>query len=88
MLLLGVMNLPIEYYTFLRIVVTIGTICVILKEHSDGIIWQVIFGVMAILFNPIIPVYLYSKSLWIPLDIVAAILFTIKLFNLKNTKNE
>ena len=75
-LLLALMTLPIGYYTFLRIVVTITAVIIITKELKVGItIWLILFGITAIIFNPIIPIYLYKKHLWMPIDIIAAVLF-------------
>ena len=75
-LLLALAPLPIGYYTFLRILVTISSIFIIAKELKIGFtIWSIFFGITAIIFNPIIPIYLYQKSLWIPIDIVAALIF-------------
>ena len=88
-LFLAIIDLPIGYYTFLRILVTIGASSVILTEISKGInFWIIIFGIIAILFNPIIPVYLNDKSVWIPIDIIAAIFFLIKSITLNIKKYE
>ncbi len=75
-LLLALAPLPIGYYTFLRILVTITSLIIIAKEFKAGLtIWLILFGITSIVFNPIIPIYLYQKSLWMPIDIVASILF-------------
>ena len=37
-----------------------------------------IFGFIAILYNPIIPVYLYKKELWMVVNIITAGIFFIK----------
>lgn len=75
-LLLALAPLPIGYYTFLRILVTISSILIIAKELKIGLtIWSIFFGITAIIFNPIIPICLYQKSLWIPIDIVAVLIF-------------
>ena len=82
-------DLPIGYYTFVRIIITIGAVCIIVNEPvKDLNFWRVAFGLIAIVFNPIIPVYLHDKAIWMPIDIIAAILFTIKLSILKSTKHE
>ncbi len=79
LLFLGVANMPIGYYTLLRVVVSIVSVVVIVSEIEKGInIWVIIFGLMGILFNPLFPVYLNSKKAWIPIDIVFAILCGIK----------
>lgn len=76
LLLLALAALPIGYYTFLRILVTIAALIVLAKEVKVGItIWVLLFGIIAIIFNPIIPVYLYKKSLWMPIDILSALAF-------------
>jgi len=81
LLLLGLTNLPIGFYTFLRIVVTIGSVVIVVTEYENGIgFWVVCFGLIAILFNPIIPIHLNEKDIWMPIDIVVAILFLAKAF--------
>ena len=88
-LFLAIINLPIGYYTFLRILVTIGAVGIIIKEIENGItLWIIIFGIITILFNPLIPIYLNEKSAWIPIDIITAVLFLIKSFTLNKQKNE
>ena len=88
LLLIGVMNLPIGYYTFLRIIVTIGAVDVIIKDFENGLnLWVISFGIIAILFNPIIPIYLNNKEVWIPIDVLCGLLFIIKFFSLAKKKN-
>lgn len=84
-LFLGIADLPIGYYTLLRIVVTIGSVIVILNEFKGEFnFWVITFGLLVILFNPIIPVYFQDKSVWIPIDFIGGIIFLVKSFNLKN----
>ena len=85
LLFLGVADLPIGYYTFLRIVVIIGSIAVIVNELKNGLnFWAIAFILIAVLFNPIIPVYFNDKSVWTPIDIIAGILFIVKTFSDNN----
>ena len=80
-LLLALMNLPMGYYTFLRIIVTIGAVVIVVKElENEFNFWVIAFGIMAILFNPLIPVYLQGKEAWMPIDFIAAVLFIVKGF--------
>lgn len=89
LLLLALIDLPIGYYTFLRIVVTIGAGAVVITELENGInFWVIVFGLITILFNPLIPVYLGDKDVWMPIDIIVAILFGVKSFTTKSNKNE
>jgi hypothetical protein len=89
LLFIALADLPIGYYIFLRIVVTIGAVSVIVTEFENGInFWIIVFGIIAIVFNPLIPVYLNNKDIWMPIDILAAILFLIKSFTNKIKANE
>ena len=84
LLLLGIADLPIGYYTLLRTVVTIGSVAVVVTEFENGInFWVITFGLIAIVFNPLIPIYLNDKSAWMPIDIIGGIIFVIKSFTLK-----
>ena len=66
---------PYGYYILLRWITCITSILVTLQAFEKNINWaKVVFIVIAILFNPLAPIYL-SRSTWIPLDIVIAILF-------------
>lgn len=77
----GIFRLPIEYYTFLRILVFIGATIVIYNFLSfKQYYFSIIFLVILILFNPFLPIYLYRKSLWIPIDTITGILFLLIAF--------
>jgi len=72
---------PIEYYTFLRVMVSLGALVAIYYFFIQKDFWWVIvFGIILILFNPIIPIYLYRKSLRMPLDIIVGLLFYALVF--------
>jgi len=87
LLFAAVFKLPIGYYTFLRITITLGALLIIFTEYKNQVtFWVVIFGLVAILFNPVIPIYLYKKSLWFPIDIIVGILFLVKAFILNNKR--
>jgi hypothetical protein len=80
-LFLGTLHMPIEFYSLLRIVVFIGSISIIANEFGKGFsIWIFVFGFMALLFNPFLPVYLKSKSIWILIDLLAGLLFLVKVY--------
>ncbi|WP_449400137.1 DUF6804 family protein [Chryseobacterium wanjuense] len=83
----GIFRLPIEYYTFLRVLVSVGALIVIYnflshKEYN----WSTIFIIILIIFNPVFPIYLYRKSLWIPIDTITGILFLLIAFAEKRKK--
>lgn len=90
--LIACFDLPIGYYTFLRIVITIGSIAILIKEVQKDVnlIGIAFIGIafigIAILFNPIIPIYLYKKSIWMPIDIFSGFMFLIYGFKEKIKK--
>ena len=84
LLFLGMADLPIGYYTLLRIAVTIGAGSFVITEFENGLnFWTISFGIIAVLLNPLIPVYLNDKSAWIVIDLICGVLFVIKSFTLK-----
>ena len=81
-IILGIALLPISggFYTLVRIIVTIGAIVAAIQNSSNGInIWSIIFGIIVILFNPLIPIYLHDKGAWAVIDIIAIVLFIIQI---------
>jgi len=75
---IGIFRLPIEYYTFLRTIVSLGALIVLYNFLSfKQYYFSIIFLAVLILFNPVFPIYLYQKSLWIPIDTVTGILFLL-----------
>ncbi len=79
LLSVGIADMPIGYYTLLRLVVTIGSVAVLVTEIEKGITpWVLAFGLLALVFNPIIPVYLNDKDAWMPIDLIGAVLFFVK----------
>lgn len=84
LLLFAIAPLPIGYYTLLRIVISFSAAFVIFNEIEKGIsVWIILFGLIAILFNPISPIYLHDKNSWIPLDIASALIFFAKFWSIK-----
>lgn len=84
LLFLGLADLPMGYYKLLRIIVTIGSVAVIVTEYENGSsFWIVTFALIAILFNPVIPIYFGDKSVWMIIDIISGIIFVIKSRKLK-----
>jgi hypothetical protein len=72
-------KLPYGYYQFLRIVVCIAAAYLTYREYQldDKVtIWAVVFALLAILFNPIIPVHL-SREIWAFFNVICATIFII-----------
>lgn len=80
-ILLAFLNMPYSYYHWLRIFVFITAITVMIADFKNANpLWLVVFGFIAIIFNPIYPVHLYSKENWLILDIVCVFLFAVKIY--------
>ena len=78
LLLLAIANLPVGYYTVLRLTVTLYSVVIIItKINKLSAVWIILFVCIALLFNPVIPVYFYRKSLWLPIDIITAGIFIL-----------
>ena len=63
------------YYRFLRIVVFIGSVLAIIGNAQEGFAWRnLVLGLFAILFNPILPI-LMTREIWIVVDAAGAAWF-------------
>lgn len=72
MLALALLPLPYGYYTLLRLVVCVAFVWSALDLFQRELIgWAVAAGVVALLYNPVIPVYL-DRELWMVVNIVTA----------------
>ena len=74
-------GLPYGYFTFLRFVVcgTSGFLAWRQYEQDDMTFWVYMFGFVALLFNPIFPVYL-SREIWVVIDACTAAMFALHYF--------
>lgn len=74
-LILAVLPLPYVYYQFLRIFIFFSAGFVSFKFFEQKFMpWVLIFGTIAMIFNPIAPIYL-DKSSWVVIDFISALLF-------------
>lgn len=65
---------PGWYYTLLRLcVATAGVVGVYRFWRHENTGWPLGYGAVAVLFNPVFPVYLRSKDSWLVADAVAAL---------------
>jgi hypothetical protein len=71
------------FFSILRFVVFATSIYVALgayNEQKEN--WTWFFGSIAVLFNPLIPVYL-TREIWLPIDFIVAIFMFFSIFFLK-----
>lgn len=76
---------PYGYYTLLRFVVcgvSVYGAYFATGLKKDG--WAWIFGIIAVLFNPIIPIYL-DRNTWAFIDVGVVAILLISLFSVRKT---
>ena len=79
---------PYGYYQLLRFVTCGVAVYIAYMAYNWQKIWAVwLFGFIALLFNPLIPIHL-SREIWQPIDVICAILFGAVAFVLKNPLKE
>ena len=87
LLIVALFKLPYGYYQFLRIAIAIAAIYIIIFEYKlkDKItLWSIVFLLITILFNPLIPIQLDKES-WKIINIITALLFVVHLgMNIKS----
>jgi len=77
MALVAIADLPYGYYMLMRIVVCATAVFVLVTAARGGQTWAVwAFGIVGLLFNPIVPVHL-TKGLWQPIDFLAGAMFVV-----------
>ena len=77
MALVAIADLPYGYYTLMRLVVCATAVFVLVVAARGGQMWAVwVYSIIALLFNPVVPVHL-TKGLWQPLDFIAGAVLII-----------
>ena len=80
LLLLAIADLPYGYYTFLRWAIAILSGFVAFQSYeNDATGMAMVFAIVAILFNPVVPIY-FDKDTWIVIDLVVGILLLVSVF--------
>lgn len=71
---------PYSYYQILRWFITICSAYLAYNYFTfEKFTWAWIFTALAILFNPIFPIY-FAKGTWVLLDSVGTLIFFVSLF--------
>jgi hypothetical protein len=81
-LVIATERLPYGYYTFARIVTSGISAWIAVAGFREGPVikaWSIALALIAVLFNPIIPIYLHRYT-WFYLDLGAAGVFIAHLF--------
>ncbi|MCH8275343.1 MAG: hypothetical protein IH851_11195 [Armatimonadetes bacterium] len=68
---------PYGYYQLLRVVVCVSALVATWVAVQEEIVWAIwVFGAIAVLFNPLIPVHL-NKETWRYIDGLSGVLFVV-----------
>jgi len=69
-LAIGLLPITSDYYTLLRIIVCLFGFVAFFALPQDYSKEKVVFLIIAIVYNPIFPIYLGSKIIWFPINLV------------------
>jgi len=89
LMLLGALgDWPYGYFQLLRWTTCAAAVFVAFSAYQWQKIWTVwVFGFVAVLFNPMVPIHL-SREVWQPIDVGCALLFFVIVFILKKPTEE
>ncbi len=77
-----------DYFVLLRwVVCATAAFTAYVASEQERIGWVWVFGIVALLFNPIIPVHL-SRQTWAPIDIGTAIVMIVSLFSVRENRKD
>jgi len=83
MLVVAICSLPYGYYQLLRWCTCGVAVFIAVMGYRWGKIWATwVFGFVAVLFNPLLPIHL-TREFWRPIDLVCAALFFTIVFVLR-----
>lgn len=66
------------FFDYLRIVICTAAIAFCFFNRNN-LVWLLIFILIAYLFNPFYPIYLFIKLKWIPIDILTGLFFYLQI---------
>jgi hypothetical protein len=78
LMFLAIFDLPYSYYEFLRPAVFIGSVALIFlisQENSKLSLLIMLISIIALLFNPIIPLY-SNRGFWLPMNVFSGTVFS------------
>jgi hypothetical protein len=71
---LGFFGMPYGYYALLRVVLCLtGAVGFAAARKAGDGSWQWVYGVVAVLYNPLFPVHLGGKAIWSAVNVVAVV---------------
>lgn len=86
-LLIGIANLPYGYYVMLRFLVCgVSVYGAYISSNINNKFWLWTLGIIALLFNPIIPIHMDKES-WVVIDFITAVIMLVSIFFIKDKNN-
>lgn len=85
--ILGLVGLPYSFFMLLRIVLCITAVIGVkraLEAQKKNWVW--VYAILAVLYNPILPVHLGSKGLWVIINLTTVVLFWVGLFQFETLR--
>ena|SRR5438093_11567623 len=81
---LGLARMPFGYYTLLRVVLCLtSAVGVAASRRQRDSAWLWVYGVLVVLYNPILPVHLGAKRLWIGVNVLTLIFVWLGAFRFR-----
>ncbi|MBB3917054.1 DUF6804 family protein [Rhizobium fabae] len=80
LLIVAILPLPYGYYSFLRLAITLSAAYLAWEAYREKYAfngWALILSMVALLFNPLIPVYL-DRGSWFVIDLAVAGIFAMR----------
>ena len=77
-IILGILCAVFINTFFDRLIIFLTAIGISLPSFFSAMLFAWIFGFIAVLYNPIIPIHLYDKQIWIIVNLITGILFFFK----------
>ena len=69
-LAIGILPMPLGYYMLSRLIVSAGALYFAFHFYKQNVNFKVwIFGFLVVLYNPILPIHLNEKEIWILVNI-------------------
>lgn len=78
---IGFFSVPYKYFIFLRYAISVGSIICLIYELQNKTEhhWKIYFLVILILHNPVYPIHLYYKPIWMIIDFLFGMIFYAKI---------
>ena len=76
--ILALFSMPYAYYMLLRVITCATCVYSAVKFKTEWTRW--IFGVLAVLYNPVLPVHLDDKDLWSIINLATIVYMWVAIF--------